>query len=128
MDSKTSGKDVAVLYHAGAEAGIRIANFGFYGELLYSLHENQNGGDPVAYFIPAIVMKGYPRKLFFAEMGGAILKMAGDEGATSGSLNPDGIAYVFAGLGLHVSKFELSFRANLKQSYPVMQVTAALSF
>ena len=128
MDSKTSGKDVAILYHAGAEAGLRIANFGFYGELLYSVHENQNGGDPVAYIIPAIVMKGYPRKILFAEMGGAILKMADGSDAISGSHNPDGIAYVFAGLGLHISKFELSFRANLKQSYPVMQVTAAVKF
>ncbi len=126
MDSKSSGKDVAILYHAGTQAGIRIANFGFYGELLYSVHENQDGGDPVPYIIPAIVMKGYPRKIFFAEMGGAILKMAGNSSATSGSLNPDGIAYLFAGLGLTVSKVELSFRANLKQSYPVMQVTAAV--
>jgi hypothetical protein len=128
MDSKTSGKDIAILYHAGAEAGIRIANFGFYGELLYSVHENQYGGDPLPYFVPAIVMKGYPRKIFFAEMGGAILKMAGDSGVANDTLNPDGMAYVFAGLGLHLSKFELSFRANLKQSYPVIQVTAAVNF
>lgn len=128
MDSKTAGKDVSVLYHAGAEAGIRIANFGFYGELLYSVHENQYGGDPVEYIIPAFVVKGYPRKILLAEMGIAFLKMIGDSGVANDSKNPDAMAYFFAGLGLHFSKIEISFRSNIKQSYPVIQATLALKF
>jgi hypothetical protein len=129
MDAKTSGKDVSVLFHAGAEAGIRIANFGFYGEALYSVHENQyDGGDPVAYFVPAIVMKGYMRKILFGEMGGALISKIGDSGVTNDTLNPESMVYLFAGLGLHVSKFELSMRANLKQSYSVMQATIAVNF
>lgn len=128
MDSKTSGKDVSVLYHAGTEAGVRIANFGFYGEALYSVHENQYGGDPVAYFVPAIVMKGYMRKISFVEMGGALALKMGDSGVTNDTKNPESMVYLFAGLGLHISKFDLSFRANLKQSYAIMQVTAAVKF
>jgi len=54
MNDKTPGKDVAVLFHAGAEAGIRIANFGFYGEILYSVHANQYGGDPVMQVTAAV--------------------------------------------------------------------------
>jgi hypothetical protein len=128
MDSKTSGKDVSVLYHAGGEAGVRIANFGFYGEALYSAHENQDGGDPVAYFVPAILMKGYMRKIVFVEMGGASPLKMGGSGDNTNSLNPESIFYAFAGLGLHISRFDLSFRANLKQSYAIMQVTAAVKF
>ncbi|OFY61836.1 MAG: hypothetical protein A2V64_08310 [Bacteroidetes bacterium RBG_13_43_22] len=128
MDSKTSGKDVSVLYHAGAEAGVRITNFGFYGEALYSAHENQYGGDPVGYFVPAILMKGYMRKILFGEMGGALALKIDDSGIPDDTRNPESIFYAFAGMGLHISKFDLSFRANLKQSYAIMQVTAAVKF
>jgi hypothetical protein len=59
MKSKTSGKDVSVLYHAGLQAGIRIARLGFYDEALYSMFENQYGGDPIGYFAPLIIFKVY---------------------------------------------------------------------
>lgn len=128
MDAKTSGKDVSVLFHAGAQAGVRITNFGFYGELLYSLNENQYPGDPVSYFIPSIVMKGYMRKLIFGEMGAGVLLKAGDSGVTDDTLNPDKSFNPFAGMGITFSKFEISFRANLKQSYAIMNVIAAVKF
>jgi hypothetical protein len=128
MDAKTSGKDISVLFHAGAQAGVRITNFGFYGELLYSMNENQYPGDPVSYFIPSIVMKGYMRRLVFAEMGAGVLLKAGDSGVTDDTLNPDKSFNPFAGMGVTFSKFEISFRANLKQSYTIMNVTAAVKF
>ena len=128
QDSKTPDKDVSVLYHAGVQAGIRITSWGFYGEALLSLQENQYGGDPLAYFTPAILMRGYPRKIFFAEMGASLFAKTGDSGVSNDILNPDGDILFFAGLGLNISKLEISFRSHLKQSYPMMRVTAAIKF
>lgn len=128
MDSKTSGKDVAVLFHAGGEAGVRITNFAFYGELLYSQIENQYGGDPVSYFVPSAVMKAFMRKILFAEMGAGVLIKTGDSGVTNDTLNPDGTFMPFAGLGIHVFKIDLSFRSHLSREFPIIQATLAAKF
>lgn len=131
MKSHTSGKDVSILYHAGMQAGIRIASFGFYGEALYSMHENQyDGGDPVAYFTPAIIGKIYWHKFIFMELGGTLLSKIGDSGINNDILNPDGKVFMIVGFGAHISKIELSLRSVVKQSqsYGVIQVTAALKF
>jgi len=77
--------------------------------------------------VPAILMKGYPRKILLLEMGGAIAAMAGSSDLADNTLNPDKTAYAFAGLGLHISKFDLSMRTNLKKSYPIIQVTLAVN-
>ncbi len=128
MNSKTSGQDISLLYHAGIQAGIRIASLGFYGEALYSMHENQYGGDPVAYFAPAILGKGFLKKIIFVEFGGTMLSIIGDSGIDNDILNPDGKLFMFAGLGLHFSKIEISMRSTVKQSYGVVQATAAIRF
>lgn len=133
MNSKSSDEDVALLYHAGIQAGVRITSFGFYGEAVYSMNEDQNkGGDPVGYFMPALLIKGYWRKLLFIEFGGAYLSKIDDSNSTNivgeDVLNPDNEIAMLAGLGLHLSKFELSFRSTTKQSYGIIQVTAAIKF
>ena len=128
MNSKTSGEDLSLLYHAGIQAGIRVASFGLYGEVLYSMHENQYGGDPVAYFAPALLGKFYLKKFIFVEFGGTMLSIIGDSGVDNDILNPDGKLFMFAGLGAKISKIELSLRSTVKQSYGVIQLTAALRF
>jgi len=130
MKSRTTGKDVSVLYHVGLQAGIRIASFGFYGEALYSMNENQYGGDPVSYFIPSLIVKGYWQKHIFVELGGSYLSKTGDSGVKDDLLNPDGKVYMLEGLGAKISKLELSLRTLVKQSQPygIIQLTAALKF
>jgi hypothetical protein len=129
MKSRTSGKEITLLYHAGAQAGIRIAHWGFYGEALYSIHENQyDGKDPVAYFIPSVIVKGFWRKFIFVEVGGALLSKIGDSGVKDDIFNPDGKPFMLAGFGAHFSKIELSLRSIAKQSYGVIQITGAVKF
>ena len=128
MNSKTSGQDISALYHAGLQAGIRIASFGLYGEALYSLHENQYGGDPVPYFAPSVLGKFYLKRFLFTEFGGTMLSIIGDSGVDNDILNPNGKLFVFAGIGAKISKLELSVRSTVKQSYTVIQVTAAFKF
>lgn len=126
MDSKSSGKNVSALYHFGAQAGVRITNFGFYGEAMYSMHENQNtDGEPVAYFVPGIITKVFAKKFLFAELGAVYMAKIGDTGDSSTDLNPGGAGAFVAGLGFHVSKVQLSFRTTVKESYTILQVTAA---
>jgi hypothetical protein len=130
MKSHKDGKDVSVLYHIGLQAGIRVASFGFYGEALYSLNEDQYGGDPITYFIPSIVVKGYWQKHLFVEIGGSYLSKTGESLVTNDILNPDGKIFMLAGLGVKISKLEISVRTIVKQSvtYGLMQVTAAVKF
>jgi hypothetical protein len=130
MKARTTGKDVAVHYHLGLQAGVRIGSFGFYGEALYSLHEDQYGGDPLTYFIPSLIVKGYWHKHIFVELGGSYLSKTGDSGVTNDYLNPDGKVMMLVGLGAKISKLELSLRTITKQSasYGIFQITAALKF
>lgn len=128
MNSKSTGTDLAVLYHGGLQAGVRITNIGLYGEVTYSVHADQYGGDPIAYLIPAVVAKAYTFRFVFVEFGGAYLSKQGDSGVDPDIKNPDEKLFVLAGLGVHVSKIEVSLRAVSKQSYGVIQLTAALKF
>ena len=99
MDGQPSDKDISLLYHTGIQAGVRISYFAIYGEGVYSMNENQYGGDPVGYVIPAINIKRYLKKFLFAEFGGGFLIMAGDSGVEDDSLNPDNKPLAMAGLG-----------------------------
>ncbi len=131
MRSQTTGKTVSLLYHAGFQAGVRITSFGFYGEAVYSLHENQyKGGDPVAYFIPSLVVKGFWRKHLFAEFGGSFLYKAGDSGYDPDIYNPENKLMFMGGLGVQFSKFQLSLRSTAQpsSSYAVIQLTGAIKF
>ena len=130
MKARTTDKDVAVLYHLGLQAGVRITSFGFYGEALYSMNEDQYGGDPISYFIPSLIVKGYWQKHIFVELGGSYLSKTGDSGVADDLLNPDGKVCMLVGLGARISKLELSLRTIVKQSasYGVIQVTAAFRF
>jgi hypothetical protein len=131
MNSRTSGKDLSLLYHAGIQAGVRITNFGFYGEAVYSMHENKYRGDPIAYFLPAIIVKGFWRKSIFVQVGGTLLNKIGDSGVANDDLNPDGKLFMIAGFGAHISKIELSLRSIVnpnQSSYGVIQITAAFKF
>jgi hypothetical protein len=130
MQLKPEGKGLAVLYHAGAQAGIRITSFGFYGEALYSVHEDQNGGDPIPYFVPSLVVKVFLSKLFFVELGGSYMsKIEETEDPTLiYDMNPDDKLYMLGGLGAKFSKFQLSLRSTLKQEYGLIQLTAAIRF
>jgi hypothetical protein len=128
MKSHTSGKDVSFLYHAGFQAGIRMASFGFYGEALYSMLENQYGGNPIGYFAPSVIVKVFWKKFIFTEIGGTLLSKSGDSGVNNDILNPDGKVFMMAGLGAHFSKFELSLRTTVQQSYVILQATAAVKF
>lgn len=128
MASKNPDKDISLLWHVGGEAGIRITSFGIYGELLYSMNENQDGGDPVAYFVPSIIGKGYWRRSFFVEFGASFPFIADDSEVIENTLNPDGKVFLAAGLGVKVSKLEISMRSTASQSYGVIQLTASVSF
>lgn len=128
MNSQNEDKDVAAHYHLGVQAGIRVASFGFYGEALYSMLENQYGGDPVAYFAPSLIVKTYMKKYLFIEIGGTLLSKSGDSGIPDDTKNPDGKVLMAAGLGACISKAELSFRTTFQQSYSILQVTAAVKF
>jgi len=128
MNSMNPDKDVALLYHAGAQAGVRIASFGFYGEALLSMNENQDGGDPLAYFVPSVIVKGYWRKYLFVEVGGSLLILADKSEVGDNTLNPETRPYMAAGLGVHFSKFEISFRTTGNSGYAVIQATAAVKF
>ena len=128
MNGQPTGKEVSLQYHAGLQLGVRVTNFGFYGEAVYSIHENQNGGDPVAYFLPALVIKRYIKDFLFVEFGGAFLVKTGDSGVVTEELNPNNKPLLLAGLGTQLSIVELSLRTVAKQSYGVIQVTAAIKF
>ena len=128
MNGQPSDKDISLFYHAGVQAGVRIAYFGVYGEAIYSMHENQYGGDPVAYLMPGIVVKRYLKQFLFVDFGGAFLSKIGDSGVPDDTLNPDNELVAMAGLGTAFSNFELSVRAASRTSYGVIQVTAAVKF
>jgi hypothetical protein len=128
MMRSSSTDEVSYLYHLGAQAGVRIAHFGFYGEALYSMNANQYDGDPIPYFIPAVIVKGFWRKSLFVEFGGSYLSMIGESGVKNDSLNPDGKLAMVAGLGVHFSKIEISMRVNTIQPNPILQLTAAVKF
>jgi hypothetical protein len=130
MKSATSGKSISLLYHGGFQAGVRITNFGFYGEAVYSMNENQYGGDPVSYLIPSLVIKGFWRKHMFVEFGGSFLSKVGDSGHEPDDLNPDNRPLFLAGLGAQFSKVQISLRSTAQTSaaYVIMQLTAAIKF
>jgi hypothetical protein len=130
MKAHGTHKDPAVLYHLGAQAGVRIASFGFYGEALYSMNENQYGGSSVAYFIPSLLGKIFWQKHMFMELGGSMLSKIGDSGVADDILNPDGDLFMLVGFGAHFSKVQLSLRGIMKPStsYGVIQLTAAVKF
>lgn len=130
MKAHGTHKDPAVLYHLGAQAGIRIASFGFYGEALYSMHENQYGGSSVAYFVPSLLGKIFWQKHIFMELGGSMLSKTGDSGVADDILNPDKKLFMLVGFGAHFSIIQLSLRGIMKpsQSYGVIQLTAAVKF
>jgi hypothetical protein len=130
MKAHGTHKDPAVLYHLGAQAGIRIASFGFYGEALYSMHENQYGGSSIAYFVPSLLGKIFWQKHMFMELGGSMLSKIGDSSVTEDILNPDKKLFMLVGFGAHFSKIQLSLRGIMKpsQSYGVIQLTAAVKF
>jgi hypothetical protein len=130
MKSMPSGSGVTPLYHAGFQAGIRVINFGFYGEAVYSMNENQYGGNPVGYLIPSLVIKGFWRKHLFVEFGGSFLSKTGDSGHDPDLLNPDNKLLFMAGLGTQFSKLQISLRstAQTSASYIILQLTAAVKF
>jgi hypothetical protein len=130
MKSVSSDKKVSMFYHGGFQAGVRITNFGFYGEAVYSINENQYGGDPVGYLIPSVVVKGFWRKHLFAEFGGSYLSKVGDSGHDPDIMNPDNKLLFMAGLGTQFSKLQVSLRstAHTASSYIILQLTAAVKF
>jgi len=128
MNSKNPDKDLSILWHVGGQAGLRITSFGIYGEFLYSMNENQDGGDPVTYFVPSIIGKGYWRKSFFVEFGASFPIISDHSGVIDGTLNPDGRPFLAAGLGIKLSKFEISMRSTANQNYGVIHLTGSVKF
>jgi hypothetical protein len=128
MSSKTYGEDLALLYHFGAQAGVRITNYGFYGELTYSMLEDQLGGDPLAYLAPAVLAKAYILRFISCEVGAMLLSPVDDPASWINESNPDNDIYPFGGLGVHFSGIEISMRSVVKQSYAIIQLTASVKF
>jgi hypothetical protein len=129
MNGQPSDKKVFPGYHAGVQAGVRVSYYGFYGEAVYSVHQNQDGGDPIAYFMPGIDIKRYLKQFLFVDVGGAFLIMTGEPSIADPTLNPENMPVFMAGLGAKISKVELSMRAISGSSgYVVVQVTAAVKF
>ena len=129
MNGQPSDKKVFPGYHAGVQAGVRVSYYGFYGEAVYSVHQNQDGGDPIAYFMPGIDIKRYLKQFLFVDVGGAFLIMTGEPSIADPTLNPENMPVFMAGLGAKISMVELSMRAISGSSgYVVVQVTAAVKF
>jgi hypothetical protein len=131
MKSYTTSKSIAAYYHVGFQAGVRITNWGFYGEMVYSLQENQyQDKSPIAYVNPALVVKGFWRKHIFVEVGACYLNLVGDSGVDPDTRNPDKKGLALAGIGTQFSRFQFSLRSTLQPStsYGVVQLTAAVKF
>jgi hypothetical protein len=128
MNGQPSGEDIYLGYHAGFQAGVRVSYWGFYAEGLYSVHQNQDGGDPIAYLIPGINIKRYVKQFLFVDFGGALLMVSGDTELSENTLNPENKLVYMAGIGAKISVMELSMRVLSRTSYGVIQVTAALKF
>lgn len=128
MNAQPSDEKIFFGYHAGAQAGVRISYYGIYGEALYSVHQDQDGGDPIAYFMPGLNVKRYLKKFIFVELGGSLLIPAGDTDLPDNSLNPENKPVMYAGMGGRFSVLELSLRAISRSGYGVFQLTAALNF
>jgi hypothetical protein len=128
MNGQPSDKEVFLGYHAGVQAGVRVSYYGFYGEAVYSVHQNQDGGDPIAYIMPGIDIKRYLKQFLFVDIGGAFLIMTGEPNLADPTLNPENKPVFMAGLGAKISMVELSMRAISGSGYAVIQVTAAVKF
>jgi len=128
MNGQPSDKKVFLNYHAGVQAGVRVSYYGFYGEAIYSMHQNQDGGDPIAYFMPGIDIKRYLKQFLFVDIGGAFLIMTGEPDLADPTLNPKNKPVYMAGLGAKISMVELSMRAISGSGYAVIQVTGAVKF
>jgi hypothetical protein len=92
------------------------------------MHQNQDGGDPIAYFMPGIDIKRYLKQFLFVDIGGAFLIMTGEPDLADPTLNPKNKPVYMAGLGAKISMVELSMRAISGSGYAVIQVTAAVKF
>lgn len=129
MNAQPSDKEVFFGYHVGAQAGVRISYYGIYAEALYSVHQDQDGGDdPIEYFMPGINVKRYLKKFLFVELGGSLLVPAGDTDLPDNSFNPENQPVISAGLGGRISVVELSLRVSSRSGYGLFQATAALNF
>jgi len=91
------------------------------------MHQNQDGGDPIAYFMPGLILND-TEQFLFVDIGGAFLIMTGEPDLADPTLNPKNKPVFMAGLGAKISMVELSMRAISGSGYAVIQVTAAVKF
>jgi hypothetical protein len=125
QNSKIADKDVSVFPHFGLSAGIRISTFGIYGEMLYSVHEDINGGGEADYLIPSVSFRLYTYRFVYAEAGLSYLMLTKDPGGMIENVDKE--AGYFVGLGLTLRKFELGFR-TASQPVTNIQITASYRF
>ena len=127
---RTIGSDAesefSLYSHAGAMAGLRISTIGIYAEVLYSAHEEANGGGAINYVVPSALARFYTYKFLYAEAGLSYYLLAEDvpDGFNS---NPDKEAGFYAGLGATTRRLELGMRASMKP-FKTVQLTASFRF
>jgi len=110
--TQSPDSEFSFLPHIGAMAGVRISTFGVYGEVLYSVHDNQNWVSEAAYIVPAVLVRFYGFRNVYAE-GGLSYNMLADEQADGAMVEfPDGEIGYFAGLGYMFKKLEIGLRST----------------
>ena len=121
-----SDEEFSLYSHIGAMAGIRISTIGFYGEMLYSTHEEANGEGGINYIEPSAIFRYYTFKYMYAEAGLTYYILAEDvpDGFNS---NPDKDPGFFMGLGVSFRRIEVGMRTSTSP-FKVVQATASFRF
>jgi len=122
--SSSIENDFSFFPHAGAMAGVRIATFGIYGELLYSIHDDQYWPEEAPYLVPSVLVRFYGFRYLYSEAGLSYYILAEEKEAGIVAEFPDQKIGYFAGLGLLLNKFEIGLRATS----PVNSIQATASY
>lgn len=122
--SSSTENDFSFLPHAGAMAGVRITTFGIYGELLYSMHDDQYWPEEAAYLVPSALVRFYGFRYLYSEAGLSYYILAEDKDDGIAAEYPDQKLGYFAGIGLFLNKFEIGLRATA----PVNSIQATASY
>lgn len=122
--SSSPGNEYSFLPHVGATAGVRISTFGIYGEVLYSIHDDQYWPEEAAYLVPSVLVRIYGFRYFYSEAGLSYYSLAEDEDPGLAEEYPDQAMGYFAGLGFYIRKFEIGLRATA----PVNSIQATASY
>jgi len=124
QSASATDNNVSFTLHAGAKAGLRISDLGFYGELLYSKHDNKSWPSAASYLVPAVIFRYYGFRFVYVEAGMPYYLLFGEQPDPSVMEIPDKNIGVYAGVGLVLGKLEIGLRANA----PAVSLQATASY